>query len=314
MALKSEAEGSLPEWVGRQPNGHPVCLTFLWCHNLRSGVAVKHCGSLGFSVCHNVYTFGATAGMPWVSLGGSVHDSSTGYPSATPGISFQLCGWERTLVQEAQVWCWSKDTCPGFWFAAAKTQVSSSDNQGRCHHVLELFHKIFGSFWVLYIQKVFLFKVHHQQVNHVGNFQHVQIFSPLTSLRSFHYWKQLCHLQTLISWLPASSCRSSMPEIPPVPGTIPGFIPWFIYFLSQGPGSYCLTISKHLPRVSCPVVTYTMGICTVDIWSAYQKIMKDLLNTNVNCIFQINFSATCLQAVLFQSLTNCCFSPHQPVI
>lgn len=104
VALKSEAEGSLPEWVGRQPNRHPVCTG---CHNLHSGVAGKHCGSLGFSVCHNVYTFGATAGMPWVSPGGAVHDSSTGYPCATAGISFQLCGWEHTLVQETQVWSWS---------------------------------------------------------------------------------------------------------------------------------------------------------------------------------------------------------------
>lgn len=38
---------------------------------------------------------------------------------------------------------------------------------------------------------------------------------------------------------------------------------------------------------------------------------SSFLNTNVNCIFQINFPATCFQAVLFQSLTNCCFSPHQ---
>lgn len=57
VALKSEAEGSLPEWAGRQPNGHPVCcLNFLWCPNSRSWVAIKHCGSLGFSICHNVYT------------------------------------------------------------------------------------------------------------------------------------------------------------------------------------------------------------------------------------------------------------------
>lgn len=31
--------GSLPEWAGRQPDGCPVCLTLLRCHNLHSEVA-----------------------------------------------------------------------------------------------------------------------------------------------------------------------------------------------------------------------------------------------------------------------------------
>lgn len=66
----------LPEWVGSKPNGCPVCLTLLWRHNLHSEVAGKHCGSLGFSVCHDDSAFGAVAGMPWVSPGGAVHAGS----------------------------------------------------------------------------------------------------------------------------------------------------------------------------------------------------------------------------------------------
>lgn len=92
VALKSEAEGSLPEWVGSQPKGHPVCLTFLWCHNLHSRVTVKHCGSLGFSVCHNIYTSGATAGMPWVSLGGN-------------------CAWQQHRVSL----CHTRHFLPALW-------------------------------------------------------------------------------------------------------------------------------------------------------------------------------------------------------
>lgn len=65
-------DGSLPEWIGRQPNGCPVCLTLLWSHSMHSEVAGKHRGSLGFSVFHD----DAIARMLWVSLGGTAHTGS----------------------------------------------------------------------------------------------------------------------------------------------------------------------------------------------------------------------------------------------
>lgn len=129
--------GSLPEWAGRQPDGCPVCLTLLRCHNLHSEVADKHCGSLGFSVCHDDSAFGAVAGMPWASPGSAVHTGSHQHRASLcpPGISFQLCGWGCTLVQETQV-CSSSSrhssTHPDFWSAAVKAEVFSLDHQGRC--------------------------------------------------------------------------------------------------------------------------------------------------------------------------------------
>ena len=69
-------DGSLPERLGRQPNGRPVCLTLPCHHDAHSEASGKHCGSAGFSVCHDDSAFGATVGMLWVSPGGAVHAGS----------------------------------------------------------------------------------------------------------------------------------------------------------------------------------------------------------------------------------------------
>lgn len=36
IEVRGWGDGSLPEWVGKQPNGRPVCLTLLWRHNLHT--------------------------------------------------------------------------------------------------------------------------------------------------------------------------------------------------------------------------------------------------------------------------------------
>ena len=115
----------------------------------------------------------------------------------------------------------------------------------------------------------------------------------LTSLRSFYYWKQLSQQQTLISCLPASSHRSSVAEISSVPEMIPGLAPRFISFLSYGTDvPLCDHFSVFFQTLL--LALWLLMFQPFELWvfgTSIKKLWRAFLNTDVNCIFQITFSA-----------------------